>query len=65
MIDCASTGYIAPDQLRYQFERAECGSLDASEFIAAGSVRELAYGPYRTPVASITYRAAPVWRGAE
>lgn len=38
------TGYIAPDELRDEFDREECGSLDASEFVAAGSVARRVFG---------------------
>lgn len=38
------TGYIAPDELRDEFDREECGSLDASEFVAAGSTARREFG---------------------
>ena len=38
------TGYIAPDELRDEFDREDCGSLDASEFVAAGSIARREFG---------------------
>lgn len=38
------TGYVAPSLLRAGFRRGECVTLDASEFIAAGSVARRDYG---------------------
>lgn len=47
------TGYIAPFELRDEFDRFECnGSLDASEFVAAGSIARRDYGP----VCTLAYR---------
>ncbi len=42
------TGYIAPDELRGEFDRQECVALDATEFVAAGSVARREFGPVCT-----------------
>jgi hypothetical protein len=47
------TGYIAPDELRDEFNREDCGSLDASEFVAAGSIARQVFG---TSVCTLAYR---------
>jgi len=56
------TGYMPPDQLRPEFSRFECGQLDASEFVAAGSTASRDYGVI---VATLAYRYhLPVRRSA-
>jgi hypothetical protein len=47
------TGYIAPDELRDEFDREDCGSLDASEFVAAGSIARQVFG---TSVCTLAFR---------
>ena len=47
------TGYIAPDELRDEFSREDCGSLDASEFVAAGSIARQVFG---TSVCTLAFR---------
>lgn len=47
------SGYIAPFELRDEFDRFECGgSLDASEFVAAGSIARREFGS----VCTLAYR---------
>ena len=47
------TGYIAPDELRDEFSREDGGSLDASEFVAAGSIARQVFG---TSVCTLAFR---------
>lgn len=38
------TGYVYPWEIRREFDRFDCGSLDANECIAAGSTSKIYYG---------------------
>ena len=58
------TGYMVADQLQPEFRREETGSLDASEFIAAGSCKELTYGRFREVILSLAFRSDDSWRFA-
>lgn len=54
----ALTGYMAPFQLRPEFDRSECTPLDASEFIASGATDHIKYGDgkYKGVVTGLAFR---------
>lgn len=52
------TGYVYPWEIRPEFSRFECGSLDANDCIASGSTSKIYYGDkqYEAPVTAIAFR---------
>ena len=52
------TGYVYPWEIRREFDRFDCGSLDANDCIAAGSTSKIYYGDGRreSAVTAIAFR---------